>query len=785
MREDIKSSFRALGKRPGWTAFLVLTIALGVGVNTAMFSVAKKVLLQPLPYTDPDRLVFVYPGERSVCTLSNYLDWQQKDHLFSGLAAMEDSSHRATTDFAFNNEIVRIKGAAVTTNFLQVLGVRPLVGRDFRPDEENVVVITHDLWSKLFHCDVSAIGSTVTLDGQSHTLVGVLPPAFQFLLDRQRWDDSRVEAMEYFRPLVIQGAFLDTLAYRVVGRLRNGIPLETTGQRTAPGIAQPARGGIDRVVSLREEWFGPVEHQVWVIIAAAGLVLLVACTNVAALLLARGVSRTKEIAVRQALGAGRRRIVKRLLTESIVFAIISGLIGCLAAYLATGLLVSVIPPSVPRVTDVSVDWTSVVFALTLSALAGVLSGVVPAFRCSNVNLPVWLAQGGRGQGPASGARHIWYWLLVGQVAVSLVLLTCASLLFQSFWRLRTTDLGFQPEGLVTLQMTFRGEQYKGRVAAAAAALGDQLSALPGVTNVGFGFWRPFFGTRGCTYAIPSGRRDLAICVAQNSVDEGFFETLGIPIREGRHFRRSDGTKSEAVAIVSRSLARRIFPGTSAVGKFLENEQGSIQVVGVAGDIRDDELRIEPEPALYTPFAQEPDSRVYFYLRTAVAPSMLLPAIRRTAASTYPDLPVQNLTTVAEMASRALSVERFQASLLCLFAGIAVFLTVAAAYAVVSYVVASQTHDIGVRMTLGAGGRRVLFDMIARGMHPLVVGLPLGLVSSLSASRLVSATLYGIEPADPVTYVACSVALLLAFLLACAIPAQRASRLEPLEALGHE
>jgi len=724
-----------------------------------------------------------------VCTLSDYLDWQQEAHLFSGLAAIEDSSHRATTDFAFNHAIVRTQGAAVTTNFLQILGVRPLVGRDFRPDDDNVVVITHELWSRLFHCDLSAIGSTVTLDGQSHTLVGVLPPAFQFLLDRRRWNDSKVEAMDYFRPLLVQRAHLDNLAYRVVGRLRDGVPPEALRQpenwdrRTLPDSDRSARRRIDRVVSLREEWFGPVEHQVWVIIAAAGLVLLVACIDVAALLLARGVWRTKEIAVRQALGAGRGRIVKRLLTESLLFAIISGSIGCLAAYLASDLLVSVIPPSVPRVTEVSLDWTSVAFALMLSALAGVLSAVVPAFRCSNVNLPVWLAQGGRGQGPVSGARQIWHWLLVAQVAVSLVLLTCASLLFQSFWKLRATDLGFQPERLVTFQLTFRGEQYKGRVATAADTMRDRLSALPGVTTVGFGFWRPFFGSRGCTRAIPSGRRDLAICVAQNSVDEGFFETLGIPIEEGRPFRKSDRTNSR-VAIVSRSLARRIFPDANAVGQFLEGEQG-VQIVGVAGDIRDEEFRLEPEPALYTPFAQEPDYRVYFYIRTTDAPSMLLPSIRRTVASSFADLPVQDLTTVEEMASRALSVERFQASLLCLFAVIAAFLTVAGAYAVVSYVTASQTHDIGVRMTLGAGSGRLLFDTMLRSMRPLVIGLPVGLISSLGASRLVSSALYEIQPADPATYGVCSVALLLAFLLACFIPARRTSRLEPLEALRQE
>ena len=791
LRQDLSYAVRRLRQAPGFTLVAVATLALGIGATTAIFSVVNAVLLRPLPFPEPDRLVRVaqtWKGRPVVYSPPNFLDVEAQSTAFSGLAAVDGGGVTLTGQ----GTATRLEGAGVSASFFDVLRVRPLHGRGFvagenEPGRNKVAVLGYPLWRDRFGADPGVVGRTVSLNRQPHVVVGVAPPGFRYPEDAEIW--TPMEYDQRFRT-DSRGAWYLT----VVGRLREGATVDgareevsTIAARLAQVYAADNEGVGGTVTPLLDATVGESRQALLVLLGAVGLVLLVACVNVANLLLARIAARETELAVRAALGAGRGRLVRQLLTESLLLALLGGLAGLGLAILIVDGLVALQPQGLPRLPEVSVNRAVAGFAAALSLVTTVLFGAVPALQTSRRATAQALRQGGRGI-LTDGRGRLRGGLVVGQIALAMVLLAGSSLLLRSFARLRSVDPGFRTENALAFRVSLPDSAYSedAQLISFHDELQRRLEAVPGVRSVGAVAGLPLSGGRfnisftvdGRPEVPPAQQPSMEVRMATPS----YFRTLGIPVRRGRGFTDADGPEAPQVVVLSESAVRRFFPDEDPIGKTIRlglgrgrGRKAGGEVVGVVGDVKELGLAADSPPEVYLPYAQFPIQSMEVVLRTEVEPRSLAAVAERVVHGLDPELPVARVATLDEVLARSVSEPRFYALLLGSFAAIALFLAALGLFGVMSYTVAQRTRELAVRIALGAR-RETLLRMVLREALLLgAVGAAIGLVGALLLSHVLASMLFSLSPRDPATLGAVGVLLLATAILASYVPARRATR----------
>jgi putative ABC transport system permease protein len=802
--QDVRFGARTLVKNPGFTAVAVIALALGVGANSAIFSVVNTVLLRPLPYKDPGRLVMVWEKGNTdefpinSTSAANFIDWRDQNQVFEGVTVMG----RASFNLTGVGEPVRVDGRRVSANLFRLLGVEPQLGRAFLPEEDDpgairVVILSHGLWQRRFGSDPGIIGNPVTMNGRSYTVVGVMSPQFQF---PSREDELWVPIAFGPKEATNRGNH----SYEVLGRLKQGVSLEqaqaelnTITARLKQQYPDVVKTDASVVVSLHEQMVGDIKPALLVLLGAVGFVLLVACANVANLLLARAAVRRKEIALRTALGAGRLRLVRQFLTESVLLAALGGAAGLLLSFWGVNLLKSFIPENISEVKSISVDARVLVFTLVVSLLTGLIFGLVPAAHATKLDLNEMLKEGGRDSSSGRGGNRVRGLLVIAEVAVSLILLIGAGLLINSFLRLRNLDPGFRADNLLTMSVVLPQQKYPdhARRSAFFSELTSRVGALPGVRSAAVTNWIPLT-MQGDTFGIsvegrPDPGPDKRPDVITRVISPGYFDTMGIRLTRGRQFdERLDKVDTTPVAVVSETMARRLWPGEDPLGKRIQpgsaDPDGWIEVVGVVNDVRQLDLTSEPRLQMYLPYVQfqwfVPRRLV---VKTDVEPASLAAAVRKAVWELDKDQPVSDVRTMEEVLSGSIARQRFSTLLLGIFAALALALAAVGIYGVMSYAVAQRTREIGIRMALGAQAGSVLRLMIGQGLKLASAGVVLGLAGALLLTRLMSSMLFGVSATDPLTLVTISLVLVGVALLASYIPARRAARVDPLVALRYE
>ncbi len=801
--QDLRFALRTLAKSPGFTLVAVLTLALGIGANAAIFSVVNAVLLRPLPYADPDalvRLLTVEGGSRGPnMTPPDFLDLAERSRAFSDVAAYGQGSAALSGE----GEPLRLNVARTSASFFRTLGVAPLLGRDFRaednqPGSEPVAVLGHGLWRQRFGGDPAVVGGRVTLNGKPHTVVGVMPPGFDYPAGGEAWvpltyseaftgDDSRfnysIEVIARARPGVTDG------------RMREDLDAVMAGIHDA----HPMKRSVTlEPVPLREHLLGDTRTPLLVLFGAVGLVLLVACANVANLYLARAASRQGEIAVRAALGAGRGRLVRQLLTESAVVALLGGGAGLLLASWATEVLVAMQPQGMPRLDEVRLDGAVVAFAAGAAVLAVLLVGLVPALRATRSDLARTIRESGGARGGRGGNR-LRAGMVVAELALSVVLLAGAGLLVRSFVRLLAVDPGFRTEGALAFEVALPGAAYgsDGEVDAFYSRLVERIGELPGVGPVGAAASLPMTGYgMGSSFSVeggpppsPGDGRELQVRAATPD----YFRAMGVRLLRGRGFEAQDRKGTPPVVLLNDAAVRRFFPDEDPVGRRLaltwwrdgETDPVGGTVVGVVGDVRERGLDREAVPTLYVAHSQVPLRSMHVVARTAADPLALAAAVRREVTALDAAIPVANVRTLDALVAESVSARRFYMLLLGVFAAAALVLAAIGVFGVMSYSVARRTREIGVRMALGAHAGRMLRLVLREALGLAALGVALGVAGALALTRLLSGLLYGVTATDPLTFVAVAATLSAVALLASYLPARRATRVDPMVALRSE
>jgi predicted permease len=798
--KDLRYALRLLRGKPGFTAIVVATLALGIGGSTAIFSLTSAVLLGKPLLRDPDRLVMIWENAsamgfpRNDLAPATYAALRDQAQAFEGVAAVAEEAFTLTGD----GEPQKVEARRVTASFFSVLGVAPALGRalepaDDRPGAPHVAVISYGLWQRRFGGDAGLVGRDLLLNGDKHTVVGVMPRDFQFL--------------ESYVALWVPAAFgAEELANRqahyltVVGRMKPGVVAAGAQADVEAVTGRLARQFHDEafpafVLPLREQILGDARRPLIVLALAITFVLLITCANVAGLLLGRTASRGREIAVRSALGATRRRIVRQLLTESILLAAIGGALALLVASSALSSLQQLVPPGLVLAVHPTLDGRALAVALVLSLVTGLLFGLAPALQATRADLSVTLRQGGRGVAGA-GHRRLRSALVVGELAATLMLLVGAGLLGQTLYRLRYADLGLRPERLLTLRTPLPLYKYgeASRRSAFYEDVLDRVRHLPGVVSAGYSTSVPLEWKGGTNGFVPEGPVDPRRTYDANhrQVSTDYLRTMGIPLRRGRFFERTDGERSQPVAIVNETMARQYWPGVDAVGKRFRTGGDSpwLTIVGVVGDVRQMGLDAPVKAEMYFPYAQV-DGQPWFAPRdlavrsAAVEPMSLVPAVSEAIRAVDPEQAVANVRTFDEVLDEEVVQRRLGASLVAAFAALALLLASLGVYGVLSHFVAQHTAEIGVRVALGASRRDILSLVLGKGMALAVSGVALGLVGALAFTRLVSSLLYGVGAADPATFAAAASLLAVLALLACYLPARRAIKVDPMVAIRCE
>ena len=813
MFKELRYAARALLKRPGFSLVAVLTLALGIGANTAIFSVVNATLLRPLPFKDPERVVMIWGFlpklAKTADTLpnssGNFLKLKAAAQSFENLAAFRSWSWQLTG--AGEPELLR--GARVSAGFFEAVGAGPILGRTFTPEEDvanhaPVAIISHGVWQRHFAGDQNVVGKTITLTGQNAMVIGVMPegfhfpgganmiPGLQFALQNDVWMPIAFTEEEQDRH--------GNLNLAVIGRLKPGVP-PAQGEVELNGIQKELPLGTIgftlNAVPLHQQMVGAIRKPLFVLLATVALVLLIACANIANLLLARATARQKEIAIRAALGAGRRRIIGQLLTESLVLSLTGGAIGLLLAIWGNSLLVSLIPREVPRVNDVNVDARILLFTLAISIGTGLIFGLVPALQASRFDLNQSLKEGLRGITSGVGHNRLRSLLVVSEVAMALVLLIGAALLMKSFMRLLDVKPGFNPEHVLTLDVQLPDvapSRYERRDEQSAffQQLMTRLQALPGVESAGAVLSLPLSGAYEGTDVILEGEESEAFDGQRPNADytivtPEYFSTLRIPLLQGRYFTAQDKQDAPLVIIVNDTFAARIWPGENPIGKRFRPglEEKPREVVGVVGTIKQLTLDSDARSAMYMPHLQAPTAGLTVLVRTRGEPLSMAAAVRQEIRALDKDVPVAQVQTMEKVLGASVAQPRFSMLVVGLFAALALVLSAVGIYGVMAYAVSRRAHEIGVRMALGAGANQVLKLVLKDGMTLAFAGIAVGLLGAFALTRLMASLLFGIGAKDPVTFI--SVAAFLAFVafIACYIPARRATKVDPLVALRNE
>ena len=804
--QDLRFGFRMLAKSPGFTAVAVLTLALGIGANTAIFSVVNAVLLRPLPFPHPEQLVSVeyfntaakIPQES--VSYPDFFDWRSQNQVFSHLASYRDNDYTLTGA----GEPVHLGGAVVSSGFFATLQVRPALGRGFLREEEekgrHVVVLSDALWRTRFSADPQIVGRSVTLNNKSYTVVGVAPAGFNFPIATapvQLWtsiaDDSDLLSQRGNHFLL------------VVGRLKPGMTVaqaqadmaHINGNLSKAYEASNLRFSGAVIEPELQHLVGDVQPALLILFGAVGCVLLIACANVANLLLARAMSRQREIAIRSALGAGRLRVIRQLLTESIVLALLGGACGLVFALWGTGALVRLVPQDVPRMSQIGMDGHVFLFTFLAAVITGILFGLAPALQSSKTNLVDALKEGGRGLSGGLLHHRLRGALVVGEMALALTLLMGAGLMIQSFTRLRNVNPGFNPHHVLTFTFDLPETQYstdQQKIFYHQAL--DRFNAIPGVVSAAAALPLPISGHRFNISFKIEGRP-----VANGNepseevriVSPGYFKTMGIPLLEGREFAATDTPTSPDVVIINQAFAARYFPNEDPIGKRMipgvsdtnVPQEPAREIVGVVGNVKTVALNRGVKPEYFLPYPQALIGSMNIVLRTQGAPESVLDAARETIHSMDSTLPLYRVQTMDQYLGASVAQLRISMALLSIFAGLALALAAVGIYGVMSHLVTQRTHEVGIRMALGAQRDDVLRLVLGQGIKLALTGVITGIFAAWGLTRLLAAMLYGISAQDPLTFGVIAVLLALVALAACYIPAWRATKVDPLVALRYE
>ncbi|HEY2973903.1 MAG TPA: ABC transporter permease [Pyrinomonadaceae bacterium] len=806
--KDIRYGVRTLLKHPGFTAIVVVTLAVGIGASSAIFSVVNTVLLRPLPYARAERIVAIQAlgrdGKRVQISPANFLDWRAQNTVFEHLAAILTRP----ANLALADQAERIDLAMTSANFFSVFGTEPERGRFFITADEQaghpaVVVVSHGLWQRRFGGDESLVGKPITLDGNSYTVVGIAPSGFQYPDKTEVWvPPFRLAPAlnERMDPTQVRG--FGMLA--AVALLKPGVSLtqaanemETITTRLRQQYPETNNRSFNPVVSLHTHLVGETGPMLLLLFGAVSFVLLIACANVANLLLVSAASRQKEMAIRTALGASRMRVMRQLLTESLILAFVGGAIGVLLALWGVALMTKLLPQDFPRVGEINLDWRVLAFTLFASVLTGILFGLAPALQISKTDVQESLKESGRGSSGSRRHNRLRNLLIVGEVALSVVLLVGAGLLFRSFLRLQSVNTGFTSQQVLTVRLSPAGSNYRrdaDYISFYSQAI-QRVSAIPGVEAVGAINTLPLGKGPTAGFRI-EGRPPLTIDKwpggNYRTVSPDYFHAMNIPVVQGRAFNERDTETAPLVMIINQALANKDFPNENPVGKRINlgnlDPKGQPvwwEIVGVAANIRSLELREEATPEFYLSSLQDSFSNMFLVVRTSSEPTSVAASVRRAAAEVDKSAAVSDVRTMERIVDEAVTQPRFNLFLLGLFSGIALLLSAAGIYGVTAYSVTQRTHEFGIRMALGAQVSDVLRMILKQGMLLISAGIAVGLLASFALTRLLRTLLFGVSVTDPLTFVAITLLLTLVALLACYIPARRATKVDPLVALRYE
>jgi putative ABC transport system permease protein len=813
--QDMRYGVRMLMKRPGFTIIAVLALALGIGANTAIFSVVNAVLLRPLAFGEPERLVMVWGSAPQLgydllpATAPETVDWREQSKVFENLAAFK--SWAWTMPGTGGPE--QLWGARVSASLFPALNVKPILGRTFLPEEDReggakVVVMGYGLWQRSFGGEPSIIGRTIALSGQSYTVVGVMPQGFKFPGGENMLAGLQFSPKtELWEPLQLTREELGargTHNMAVIARLKPGVTLrqaqaEMTAVALHLGEQYPKfnKGLGVKLVPLHEQVVGNVRPALLILLGTVGFVLLIACANVANLLLARAASRQKEISIRTALGASRMRIIRQLLTESLLLSVMGGTLGLLLAMWGIDALGALIPETVPRADEIGVDARMLGFTLLISILTGLVFGLAPALQASKTDVNEALKEGTRGATAGLRRNRFRSVLVISEVALALMLLIGAGLLIRSFMRLQQVNPGLDPRGVVAMEISVpsiapSNYEKPEQQAAFFHQLLERTRVLPGIQSSAVVSSLPLSGAVESSdfsiegrAAAPEGQEEPQADYTMVSAD--YFRVMSIPLMRGRAFTEQDTKESQGVVIVNEQLAARFWPGEDAVGKrlTLSFEKSPREVVGVVGDIKQTSLNASASPGVYLPYQQFPYPGMTFVVRTQADAASITSAVRREVQAIDANVPVSNIRTMEQVIATSVSQSRFSMLLLGLFAAVALLLAMVGIYGVLAYSVSERVHEIGVRIALGAQSKDILRLVVGHGMVLTLIGVAAGIAGAFVLTRLMSSLIYGVSATDPLTFAVVSLGLAEGALLACYIPARRATRVDPIEALRYE
>src|SRR6266540_1740720 len=798
--QDLRYGARMLLKNPGFTLIAVLTLALGIGANTSFFSIVNSVLLKPLPYEHPDQLVQLWEaprvGVRGASSPGAFLDWKEQSTSFESLSLLLNIDLNLTGE----GEPDRISGVKMSASGLQILRARPMLGRVFAPDEdqpgrEKTIVLTHRLWQRRFGGDTNIVGRSIQLSDQDYTVIGVLPPRFL------PWDEP-----EFIIPSSVAPEDANQRAahwLNVFGRLKAGLTVEQAraevnalSARLKPLYPPYKKNFVVNIATMQELMTGDIKPTLLMLLGAVGFVLLIACANVANLLLARALARRREMAIRAALGAGRWRVIRQLLTESVLLALIGASLGLLLAFWSVDALSHHTAVSLPRVQEVKLDLRVLGFALCVSLLSGLAFGLAPAVQASNPDLNETLKESGRGvQGSArNNVRNL---LIVSEVALALILLIGAGLLLNSFFRLSNVPPGVNPKNALTMQISLPDKKYPNverRVAFYQQAL-ERIKNIPGIEAAGVTKTMPLAGSSPSIFfsiVDRPGQPESGYLTDFDFCTPGYFQAAGIPLRTGRLFDQSDRPVTARVVLINETLARQYFPNEDPLGKLIHLEvfTGKIdegwEIIGIVGDVRQRGQAQNASTCVYRPQAFSfGGSDGHLVIRTTGTPMAMAESVRRAILEVDPAQPVANVRTMEDVLGASVAQRRLIMMLLSGFAGASLLLAAIGLYGVIAYGVSQRTHEIGIRIAMGGQARDVLQLVIGHGMKLALIGVGLGLIGSVALTRLLKTLLYGVSATDPITFTLIALLILCVALLACWIPARRATKVDPMITLRSE